>query len=287
MILTTPLTFIGRSAAARRIDQEITTAAASDAKVLITGETGAGKDVVARVLHRRSLRRQAAFSALNCAGVPDTLLESELFGHVRGSFTGAVRDKAGLFELADRGTAFLDEAGEMSLRMQGVLLRFLESGEVQRVGCERAARRVNVRIIAATNRDLHAEIAAGSFREDLYYRLNVIRIHVPPSAIGSTTWRSSSAPSSRGFSRHYGVEPRASTGEAEARCGEHDWPGNVRELKNLVERLVVAPRADWSGRRTSTSTTAFARLRRGGRTRGRRCATPAPARATLRPSLAR
>ncbi|MCC7242098.1 MAG: sigma 54-interacting transcriptional regulator, partial [Acidobacteria bacterium] len=121
--ITEPLTFVGRSDAARQIDRDITVAAASDAKVLVTGETGVGKDVVARVLHQRSARRHAPLGVINCAGLPDTLLESELFGHVRGSFTGAVRDKAGLLEAADRGTAFLDEAGEMSLRMQGVLLR--------------------------------------------------------------------------------------------------------------------------------------------------------------------
>jgi transcriptional regulator with GAF, ATPase, and Fis domain len=171
--------FVGISALARQLRTEIETAARSDAKVLITGETGVGKDVVARLLHQHSARAQAPFAAINCAGLPDTLLESELFGHVRGSFTGAVRDKLGLFEAADRGTAFLDEAGEMSTRMQGVLLRFLETGEVQRVGSERVLRRVNVRVIAATNRDLAHQMSLGAFREDLYYRLNVIRIHVP------------------------------------------------------------------------------------------------------------
>jgi Sigma-54 interaction domain len=172
--------FVGSSAASRQLKQEIEVAARADAKVLITGETGVGKDVVARLVHHESARRRAPLAIINCAGMPDSLLESELFGHVRGSFTGAFRDKVGLLEAGDGGTAFLDEAGEMSARMQGVLLRFLETGEVQRVGCERGGRRVNVRIVAATNRDLTQQVGAGAFREDLYYRLNVIRMHVPP-----------------------------------------------------------------------------------------------------------
>ena len=154
-------------------------------------------------------------STINCAGLPDTLLESELFGHVRGSFTGAFRDKAGLLEVADAGTAFLDEAGEMSLRMQGMLLRFLETGELQRVGSERTARRVNVRILAATNRDLMQQIAAGAFREDLYYRLNVIRIHVAP-----LRERRDDIPGLFAFfaglvSEQYGLPPRRLTREGE------------------------------------------------------------------------
>ncbi|HQZ37753.1 MAG TPA: sigma-54 dependent transcriptional regulator [Vicinamibacterales bacterium] len=237
--ITEPLTFVGRSDAARQIDRDITVAAASDAKVLVTGETGVGKDVVARVLHQRSARRHAPLGVINCAGLPDTLLESELFGHVRGSFTGAVRDKAGLLEAADRGTAFLDEAGEMSLRMQGVLLRFLETGEVQRVGCERAARRVNVRVVAATNRDLDAQIASGAFREDLYYRLNVIRIHVPALRDRREDVPLLFTHFMDTFGRQYGLASRALPAEAETRLLAHRWPGNVRELKNLVERLLV------------------------------------------------
>ncbi|MGE0460468.1 MAG: sigma-54 interaction domain-containing protein [Vicinamibacterales bacterium] len=233
------VSFVGASAAARQVMADIETAARSEAKVLITGETGVGKDVVARLLHQQSARRQASLSAINCAGMPDTLLESELFGHVRGSFTGAFRDKIGLLEAADRGTAFLDEAGEMSARMQGVLLRFLETGEVQRVGSERAARVVNVRIIAATNRDLLQQVAAGAFREDLYYRLNVIRIHVP-----ALRQRAEDVPPLfehfvRLFSLQYDVAPRMLTREAADVLMAYRWPGNVRELKNLVEQLVV------------------------------------------------
>ena len=147
--------------------------------MLITGETGVGKEVVARLIHQRSARSSAPLVTVNCAGLPDSLLESELFGHVRGSFTGAYRDKPGLLEMAPNGTVFLDEVGEMSTRMQVVLLRFLETGEIQRTGANRSHTRVNVRLITATNRDLQAHIISGTFREDLYFRLNVIRVCVP------------------------------------------------------------------------------------------------------------
>jgi DNA-binding NtrC family response regulator len=231
--------FAGSSAASRQLDHEIDIAASTDGKVLITGETGVGKEVVARLVHERSTRNHGPLSTINCAGLPDSLLESELFGHVRGSFTGAIRDKVGLLEAADRGMAFLDEAGEMSLRMQGMLLRFLETGEVQRVGCERMNRLVNVRIVAATNRDLAQHIATGAFREDLYYRLNVIRIHVAPLRD-----RREDIPGlfdffAGRFARQYGVAPRQLTVEAAQRLESHRWPGNVRELKNLAERLAV------------------------------------------------
>ncbi|MCC7126505.1 MAG: sigma-54-dependent Fis family transcriptional regulator [Acidobacteria bacterium] len=231
--------FTGTSAVGRHLAQEIEMAARSEAKVLITGETGVGKDMVARSLHAQSQRRSAPLSTINCAGLPDTLLESELFGHVRGSFTGAFRDKAGLLEAADRGTAFLDEAGEMSTRMQGVLLRFLETGEIQRVGSERAVRRVNVRVIAATNRNLSRQIADGAFREDLYYRLNVIRIHVPALRERREDIAGLFAHFADHFSRHYGVAPRALSPEARAVLLNYRWPGNIRELKNVVERLIV------------------------------------------------
>ncbi len=233
------LQFIGTSAASREIVNQIDAAAHSDAKVLITGETGVGKDVVARLIHQRSARRSAALSTINCAGMPDSLLESELFGHVRGSFTGAYRDKAGLFEAADRGTAFLDEAGEMTTRMQGVLLRFLETGELQRVGAERSLRRVNVRVITATNRDLQKEMAAGTFREDLYYRLNVIRIHVPPLRERREDILVLFEHFLEAYSREYGVASRMLTPEAAIVIRDYRWPGNVRELKNIVEQLVV------------------------------------------------
>jgi transcriptional regulator with GAF, ATPase, and Fis domain len=171
---------IGRSPAIQALESEIDSASRSDAKVLITGETGVGKEVVSRLIHHRSARAAAGLVTLNCAGLPDSLLESELFGHVRGSFTGAYRDKPGLLEMAPNGTVFLDEVGEMSNRMQVVLLRFLESGEIQRVGADRSHTRVNVRLITATNRDLQQQINTGAFREDLYFRLNVIRFAIPP-----------------------------------------------------------------------------------------------------------
>src|SRR5437867_12281804 len=155
-------------------------AAASDAKVLITGESGVGKDVVARHIHANSSRSGAEFVAVNCAGVTETLLESELFGHVKGSFTGAYRDKVGKLRIAHRGTLFLDEIGEMSLRMQALLLRFLENGEIQAVGSDAAHQVADVRVLAATNRDLAEMVASGRFREDLLYRLRVIHLHVPP-----------------------------------------------------------------------------------------------------------
>src|SRR5262245_53766057 len=154
-------------------------AAKRPAKVLITGESGVGKDVVAHFIHNQSPRKAAPFVAVNCAGLTETLLESELFGHVKGSFTGAYRDKRGKIQLAHRGTLFLDEVGEMSLRMQALLLRFLENGEIQAVGSDQPQTHVDVRVIAATNRNLYDLVVAGQFREDLYYRLCVIHLRVP------------------------------------------------------------------------------------------------------------
>src|SRR5258708_7202863 len=167
-------TLIGNSAAIVALREEITRVATSDAKVLITGESGVGKEIVARAIFAESLRSDAPFVPVNCAGIPETLLESELFGHVKGSFTGAYRDKPGKLETVAGGTIFLDEIGEMTLRMQGMFLRFLETGEIQKVGADGAAKAKNVRVIAATNRNLRDQISEGQFREDLFYRLNVI-----------------------------------------------------------------------------------------------------------------
>src|SRR5207342_3961369 len=172
--------FVGASAILREIEQEILCTSSSDAKVLITGESGVGKEIVARSIHQRSRRSHLPLVTINCSGVPDSLLESELFGHVRGSFTDAYRDRRGWLEQADGGTIFLDEVGEMSLRMQALLLRFLENGEIQRVGSERYQTTVDVRVISATNRDLLERTKEGEFREDLYYRLNVVHFVVPP-----------------------------------------------------------------------------------------------------------
>src|SRR5688500_16461443 len=171
---------IGTSREILELSQEIRRVARSDAKVLVTGETGSGKEIVARAVHSASPRGSQAFVPVNCAGLPETLLESELFGHVKGSFTGAYRDKPGKLELAHRGSVFLDEIGEMTLRMQGLLLRFLETGELQKIGADRALGKVAVRVIAATNKNLRDLIAQRQFREDLFYRLNVIHLVVPP-----------------------------------------------------------------------------------------------------------
>jgi transcriptional regulator with GAF, ATPase, and Fis domain len=223
----------------RAIEHEIDCAARSDAKVLITGETGVGKEVVARLIHQRSTRSSASMVALNCAGLPDSLLESELFGHVRGSFTGAYRDKPGLLEMAPNGTVFLDEVGEMSTRMQVVLLRFLETGEIQRVGADRTLTRVNVRLITATNRDLQAQIGSGAFREDLYFRLNVIRLAIPP-----LRERPEDIPALveyyLGFYAQAHRLERAELGDdvLDALIA-YRWPGNIRELRNVVERIVL------------------------------------------------
>lgn len=241
-ILTTKqpeIRLIGRSPAILALENEIESAARSDAKVLITGETGVGKEVVSRLIHHRSARAAAGLVTLNCAGLPDSLLESELFGHVRGSFTGAYRDKPGLLEMAPNGTVFLDEVGEMSTRMQVVLLRFLESGEIQRVGADRSHARVNVRLITATNRDLQAQINAGAFREDLYFRLNVIRFSIPPLRERSEDVPLLVSYYIQNFSQAHKVDGPDITADAMSALMAYRWPGNIRELKNVVERIVL------------------------------------------------
>ena len=230
---------MGTSPAMDRLRSEIETAARSDAKVLLTGETGSGKEVVAELIHEGSARRRHPFVAVNCAGLPDSLLESELFGHVRGSFTGAYRDKPGLADRADRGTLFLDELGEMSPRMQGVLLRFLETGEIHRLGSDRLEHRVDVRIIAATNRTLSKQIAAGEFREDLYYRLNVIPIVIAPLRERESDILLLFRHYLDHFSRLHGLDVPAVTPIVEDLVMAYRWPGNVREVKNVAERIAV------------------------------------------------
>ena len=208
-------------------------AADSDAKVLVTGESGVGKDLVARRIHEGSKRKKLPFVAVNCAGLTETLLESELFGHVKGSFTGAYRDKPGKLQIAHRGTLFLDEVGEMSLRMQALLLRFLENGEIQAVGSDRMHVRVDVRVVAATNRNLSDMVAAGQFREDLLYRLRVIHLHVPPLRERIEDIRCLA----QHFIERHGQH--ASFTEQALRTLEgHRWPGNVRELFNVVEQAL-------------------------------------------------
>jgi transcriptional regulator with GAF, ATPase, and Fis domain len=228
----------GRSAEVAALEQEIDRVARSDAKVLITGESGVGKEIVARAIHSRGPRAGHVFAPVNCAGLPETLLESELFGHVKGSFTGAYRDKPGKLETAHMGTIFLDEVGEMTLRMQGLLLRFLETGEIQKVGADGSGRIVNVRVIAATNRDLREMIKQGTFREDLFYRLNVIHIVVPPLRD-----RREDIPvlANEFLAQFSGSRGHITTISPEAMKAltEYSWPGNVRELENVIERLVV------------------------------------------------
>jgi two-component system, NtrC family, response regulator HydG len=230
---------LGVSPAIRVVEEEIAYAARSSAKVLITGESGVGKEVVARLIHERSSRARVPLVAINCAGIPDSLLESELFGHVRGSFTDAHRDRTGWIESARGGTIFLDEIGEMSLRMQALLLRFLETGEIQRVGADSLTPSVDVRVIAATHRRLVDMVADHTFREDLYYRLNVIHIDVPPLR----ERREDVAILVNHFLRicadANGFQLPEVTPEAMRCLVEYSWPGNVRELRNTTERLVL------------------------------------------------
>ena len=230
---------IGESAAMATLRTQIAAAARTSAKVLILGETGVGKEIAARQLHDQSIYRMKPFVAVNCSGVPETLLESELFGHTRGSFTGAYRDKPGFIRQASGGTLFLDELGEMSLRMQGVLLRFTETGEVQPVGADTPTQHVKVRLITATNRDLREQIAAGTFREDLFYRLNVIQLHIPP-----LRERRDDVPL---LLQHYLERAAATfnvavpelTSDASQLLVAYGWPGNIRELRNVAERLAL------------------------------------------------
>jgi len=263
--------------------EEISRVADSDAKVLITGESGTGKELVAREIHVRSARASRPFVPVNCAGIPETLLESELFGYIKGSFTGAYRDRPGKLESADQGTIFLDEIGEMTVRMQGLLLRFLETGEVQKVGSDRIEKHVNVRVIAATNRSLSEMVAQGTFREDLFYRLNVIHLAVPSlrerrgdipllvehflarfnarsngngnghanvNAQGNGNGHANSNGNGQGQGNGNGEPAGEEAGaltvptDVIAALMEHNWPGNIRELENVIERLVVTKRRD-------------------------------------------
>jgi transcriptional regulator with PAS, ATPase and Fis domain len=221
------------SAQMRELLQFADRAAASQAKVLITGESGTGKDLIARHVHLNSTRRKGEYVAVNCAGMAESLLESELFGHVKGSFTGAYRDKQGMLQRAHGGTLFLDEVGEMSLRMQALLLRFLESGEIQTVGSDNSRTTVDVRVIAATHRNLAEMVSAGQFREDLLYRLRVIHLHVPPLRDRKDEVR----PLAIAFVKKFGRDVEFSD-EAWEALDKYHWPGNVRELQNVIEQMV-------------------------------------------------
>lgn len=238
---------IGVSAPIVQLREEIRRVALSDSKVLITGESGVGKELVARAVHSASHRAHRAFLPVNCAGLAETLLESELFGHVKGSFTGAYRDKFGKLEAANGGTVFLDEIGEMSLRMQGILLRFLETGELQKVGADRSGSTINVRVIAATNRSLAEMIAQRLFREDLFYRLNVIHLVVPPLREHREDIRVLLDHFLSRAAGHNGGVGRSIAPEALVALDAYSWPGNVRELENVVERLMVSGRSEVLG----------------------------------------
>ncbi|MEP6863731.1 MAG: sigma 54-interacting transcriptional regulator [Deltaproteobacteria bacterium] len=235
--ITTETALVGDGPAMTKLRAMIKTVAVTKTTVLVTGETGTGKELVARAIHESSPRHAQRFVAVNCAAIPEALLESELFGHVRGAFTDAVRDKTGLFEEGDLGTVFLDEIGEMPLALQSKLLRVLQESEIRRVGDTQPIS-IDVRLIAATLRDLMAEVAAGRFREDLYYRLNVVPLHVPPLRD-----RPEDIPAlARHFAtRHAERHQRAVTLAPDVieALSAQPWPGNVRDLENTIERLVV------------------------------------------------
>ena len=235
---------IGESPALVALRTELGYACRCDAKVLITGESGVGKEIVAGLIHRGSKRNHHPVVTVNCAALTDTLLETELFGHVRGAFTGAVRDRVGLLEQANRGTIFMDEVGETTPRMQGLLLRFLETGEIQRVGSDRMDARVNVRVIAATNRNLVDAVAAKAFRDDLYYRLNVIQLHLPALRERAEDVPALLAHFLAVLAQQYQVPVPTLSAAAMEALTSYAWPGNVRELKNVAERLVVRGSAD-------------------------------------------
>ncbi len=229
---------IGRSAAMERLLEMASLVAPTEATVLITGESGTGKGVIARGIHGNSDRREKPLVEVNCAAIPETLIESELFGHEKGAFTGADRQRRGRFSMADGGTLFLDEIGELPLPMQAKLLRVLQNGEIQRVGSD-VPIPVNVRIIAATNRNLEAMVAEGSFREDVYYRLNVVTLEVPPLRNRPEDIPPLVQYFQRRFSERYRKPVRGVTPQAMDLLLRYSYPGNIRELENILERSVI------------------------------------------------
>jgi len=236
--LRAPTDIVGRSpqlAAALALADKV---ARHPSTVLITGESGTGKELVARHLHRRSPRASAPFIAVNCGAIPEALLESELFGHAKGAFTGATADREGLFADADGGTLFLDELGELPIALQVKLLRALQEGEVRRVGDD-ASRRVDVRVVAATSRNLESEVAEGRFRADLFYRVNVVRIHLPPLRERSEDVPELVRHFIDRFNARLGLRVTGASAAAMRALIDYPWPGNVRELENIVERAMV------------------------------------------------
>ena len=234
---------IGDSAGLRQVTAAVARAAPTNATVLITGESGVGKELVARTIHRNSLRSRERFVQVNCAAIPEELIESELFGHEKGSFTGATEKQVGKFEQADRGTIFLDEVGDMSAKTQAKVLRVLQEGEVERLGSARTIK-VDVRVIAATNKDLEAEIEKGTFREDLYFRLSVIPIRVPPLRDRREDIPALVRHFVDLFSRENNRRPQRFTPAALDYLQKARWKGNVRELRNSVERLLIMTPGD-------------------------------------------
>jgi DNA-binding NtrC family response regulator len=229
---------IGESAALKKIQEMIDKVASSDARVLITGPNGVGKELVAHAIHAQSARNRGAMVEVNCAAIPSELIESELFGHVKGSFTGAIKDKQGKFELADNGTIFLDEIGDMSLIAQAKVLRTLQENKVSPVGSDKEIK-VNVRVLAATNKNMQKEMEAGRFREDLYHRISVIEIFVPP-----LDERKEDIPSlveyfTKIISEEQGNVPKLFDANAITALQNFGWTGNIRELRNVVERLII------------------------------------------------
>ena len=229
---------VGESRALRAMTEEIRRAAPVRSAVLIQGESGVGKELVARAIHRNSPRVRERFVQVNCAAIPDDLIESELFGHERGSFTGATEKQIGKFEQADRGSIFLDEIGDMSLKTQAKVLRVLQEGEVERLGSARTIR-VDVRVLAATHKNLEQAINAGEFREDLYFRLSVLPIHVPPLRERAADIPLLVRHFATMFARENNFKPKPFSDEAIEALAQHHWRGNVRELRNSVERLLV------------------------------------------------
>lgn len=230
--------FVGQSPGLQKVLRQVQLVAPTDAPVLITGESGTGKELVARAIHDRSTRKERAFIKVNCAAVPDTLFESEFFGHVKGAFTGALADRAGRFDLADRGTLLLDEIGEVPMAMQAKLLRVLQEREFERLGDTRT-RRVDVRVIAATNRDLKREVEARRFRQDLFYRLSVFPIDLPPLRDRPEDIPQLVLHFIRQSARRLNRPVPRVTRSTLSQLAAHDWPGNVRELQNVVERALI------------------------------------------------
>jgi two-component system nitrogen regulation response regulator NtrX len=234
---------IGDSAGLKQIMAAVGRAAPTNATVLITGESGVGKELVARTIHRNSLRSRERFVQVNCAAIPEELIESELFGHEKGSFTGATEKQIGKFEQADRGTIFLDEVGDMSAKTQAKVLRVLQEGEVERLGSARTVK-VDVRVIAATNKHLEEEIEKGNFREDLYFRLAVIPIHVPPLRERPDDIAPLVRHYVEYFSRDNNARPKRISQAALEALSRYRWRGNIRELRNTVERLIIMTGSD-------------------------------------------